>query len=48
MHLQESRSEVIATCLDEYGAISVWVVLRDRGGRPVGVRFPEEDIATGV
>jgi hypothetical protein len=46
--MQESRSDVIATCLEEYQTISVWLVVRDRQGRPVSVRFPEEDIATGA
>jgi hypothetical protein len=43
--LQENRRDIINTTLEEYAAISVWMIKRDRQGRVVGVEFAEEDIA---
>lgn len=42
---QDTRRDIISATLEEYAAISVWIIKRDRQGRTVGVEFAEEDIA---
>ncbi|WIA16663.1 hypothetical protein OEZ85_013326 [Tetradesmus obliquus] len=41
----DTRRDIISATLEEYAAISVWIIKRDRQGRTVGVEFAEEDIA---
>lgn len=42
--LQDGRQDIIKTCLEEYEAIAVWMVVRDRQGNVASVKFPDEDI----
>lgn len=42
--LQDGRQDIIKTCLEEYEAIAVWIVVRDRQGNVASVKFPDEDI----
>lgn len=42
--LQDGRQDIINMCLEEYEAIAVWMVVRDRQGNVASVKFPDEDI----
>lgn len=46
--LQDGRQDIINTCLEEYEQIAVWVIVRNRQGNVVSIKFADEDIHNAV
>lgn len=46
--VQDGRQDIINTCLEEYEQIAVWVIVRNRQGNVVSVKFADEDIHNAV